>query len=134
MAFWGACFDDELVHFLAELFGSVVLAVELEVEVDEGVDVEAVAEDPLFVAPVACWELSDEGSAVGASVFHPCHCLFDCGLEEVGSGGSASIECDGDQEQGGAVARSAVEGIVYQGGDMAEAVLVGCGVFEDAFE
>jgi hypothetical protein len=52
-------FYGEVRHIFAEQVGAVFEAEQFEVDVCEGVDVEAVADDPLLVAPVGGGHLSD---------------------------------------------------------------------------
>lgn len=60
--------DGEPSHFFAEALCAGVLPEESQVGINDCVDVKAIAENPLFIAPVACGQLRYDDAVAGALV------------------------------------------------------------------
>ncbi len=74
--------DVEAVHCFSESDSVGVEVIQSEIGINDGVDVEAITEDPLFVAPVAGWLLGNHDEVVGALVAHPGQRLLHSFIEE----------------------------------------------------
>ncbi len=85
-----------------------------QIRVNQRVDVQPIAQDPLFVTPVGGRHLGDEHFVVRALVFHPGKGLANRLFEEVWLVGVATVQGDGDEKQRRGVAGAEVSGVVSE--------------------